>query len=177
MIPEKAELPHYSGYLENALRHVFLAGLMSCAWRKGMPPIQVSNAEVDDQGYDIVLAVGDIVRYIQLKGTISGGKRRAVDLNINLEKRIGGCCVWYFYDLDSLEIKHFHYFGAGPFSKIPTLDSYKQASHTRRNIDGNKPLRKNTKNVAKSNFRKLNTWDELLGVLFSENETVANKAE
>ena len=89
-----------SHYRENLLEHVFVAEvLQECAFVRHQK-VEVLRAEVDDGGYDLVFQLGDIVRHVQLKTRSKKGRARKVQVNANLEKHLGGCVVWMFWDVD-----------------------------------------------------------------------------
>lgn len=59
-------LAERSSYVENVLRHAFIAELSSVAWsRNPNEALQVFNAEVDDAGFDVVLNFKGQKRYVQ----------------------------------------------------------------------------------------------------------------
>src|SRR3989344_8143667 len=63
-------LAERSSYVENVLRHALVSSLASVFWgRDPSPSLQIFNSEVDDSGFDVVLSLGDQVRYVQLKQT------------------------------------------------------------------------------------------------------------
>jgi hypothetical protein len=72
---------------ENLVEHWFLAELLCHMWFDRERVVEVSKAEVDSWGYDVVLAVEDTARYVQLKTSVP------CDVHERLASREGGCIV------------------------------------------------------------------------------------
>lgn len=86
--------------VENVIEHLFLAEILRECWFRRRQPVAVSRAEVDSDGYDVVLESLGQIRYIQLKASIKGGKTSKQTINAKLENRPGGCIVWVNYEPD-----------------------------------------------------------------------------
>src|SRR6476620_10460783 len=65
---------HASSCLEKVLEHRFLAELTSALWLGGVRDFEVLRSDVDSHGYDLVIEANGILRHIQLKAMVCGGK-------------------------------------------------------------------------------------------------------
>jgi hypothetical protein len=72
---------------ENMVEHLFLADLLRHMWYQRGQVVEVAKAQVDSWGYDVVLAIGETTRYVQLKTSLPA------DVNERLADRPGGCIV------------------------------------------------------------------------------------
>ncbi len=77
-----------------------------------------------------------------------------------------GCVVWVYFDPESLEIGPFLYFGGAPGEKLPNLDSFRPAKHTKGNAQGVKAERLNHRVVGKSRFTYIESIEDLWQRLF-----------
>ena len=59
--------PRYSAYRESLLSRLFVADLITAAWRAGYPPLEIARPDIDFQGYDLVATCGPITRHLQIK--------------------------------------------------------------------------------------------------------------
>jgi hypothetical protein len=101
---------HRSSVLEKALEYRFLADLSAELLRRGME-FDVLRGDVDHQGYDLVVEANGVVRHIQLKAMVKGGKRADVNVNVKLADKPSGCVVWMRYDPETLAIGPFAWLG------------------------------------------------------------------
>jgi hypothetical protein len=61
-------LAERSSYVENVLIHLLVGALASELWRRDpSTPLSIFNSEVDDSGFDHVLACRQKLRYLQIK--------------------------------------------------------------------------------------------------------------
>ena len=89
-----------SQFRENLLEHVFIAELLQECALVRRQKAAVLRAEVDEDGYDLVLELDSVLRHVQLKSRYGGDKpsRKALDgLNPKLGGRIGGCVVLMYW--------------------------------------------------------------------------------
>jgi len=105
-------------FRENLLEHVFIAEvLQECAVVRGQN-VAVLRAEVDEDGYDLVLEMDGVLRHVQLKSRYDGDKasHKAFDgLNPKLGGRIGGCVVVMLWLVKDGRIKlAYRWWGSGP---------------------------------------------------------------
>lgn len=107
-----------SQFRENLLEHVFIAEvLQECALVRRQK-VAVLRAEVDEDGYDLVLELGSFLRHVQLKSRYGGAKpsHKALDgLNPKLGGRIGGCVVLMYWRAKDGRIRlTYRWWGSGP---------------------------------------------------------------
>jgi hypothetical protein len=153
-------------YIEKTLLHLFLAQLSQVVWtQEESPLLEISSAEIDNRGYDVVLSVGRITRHVQLKSEKTGGRRRNADINLGLAEKPSGCVVWSEYKPDSLEFVQFFFFGAAPGKRLPDIGNYPVALNARRNAIGRMP-RKNVRLVSKKHFEEIGSIEALAEKLF-----------
>ena len=98
-MPNSEFLAHNSIYMENFLRHAFLFEITRHLLLFD-PPLKVSilNAEVDDSGIDLVLALGSVTRHIQMKTLSKTTTRNPYNISRSLFTMPGGCVIWMCYD-------------------------------------------------------------------------------
>lgn len=162
-------ISEHSLYVEKALQHVFLSKLYQLVWAdEGCPLLEVSTAEIDNRGYDVVLSLGGVTRHVQLKSNRLDGKRRSADINVGLAQKNSGCVVWYEYDPATLEIHHFLFFGGLPGKRLPDLTKFKVAKKSRGTAEGVKTDRRSVRLVPRSEFQTVGSLKELLVHLFGE---------
>ncbi len=85
---------------ENMVEHLFLGELLRHMWYERDQTVEVSKAQVDSEGYDVVLAAGTTTRYVQLK-TSTPAK-----VNERLALREGGCVVATLLDPDASRVRY-----------------------------------------------------------------------
>lgn len=156
---------HASSCLEKVLEHRFVAELTSALWLQGVPDFEVLRSEVDSHGYDLVIEAGGILRHIQLKAMVKGGKRRDVSVNVRLASKPSGCIVWLTYDPLTLAFGPFHWLGSLPGEPLPYLGT-RLAKHTKGNADGAKNVRPGHRVVPRTAFLAVASIGELAGLLF-----------
>ena len=86
-----------SKYIEKLMEHVFLGELLKECWFHRRKTVEVTRAEVDAAGYDVILELDEVIRHVQLKATLRGGATHEQWINRKLEKRLGGCIIWMEY--------------------------------------------------------------------------------
>jgi hypothetical protein len=150
-----------SSYVENALRHIFLADLFKAVWERNYDnKIHIYNAEVDDSGFDLVARMKGVLRHIQLKKAHTNAKAQYITASIELASVEGGCIVWMFHDLNTLAIDHYLFFDAtSEFSNRPP-------ARGRRNITGERSFRDGHRKIPRNEFLGPITIHELLDVLY-----------
>jgi hypothetical protein len=162
-------IPENSLYIEHALQHAFLAKLYQLVWASDARPLlEVSTAEIDNRGYDVVLSLGRVTRHVQLKSNRLGGRRRSADVHVWLAEKSSGCVVWYEYDPLTLEISNYLFFGAPPGERLPDLSGSKVAKKSRGNAEGIKTDRRNVRLVPRTRFEQVASIEDLLVRLFGE---------
>lgn len=90
--------PEHSVLREKVVEHIFLADLSRTLLLDLKLPFEVLRGEFDANGYDVVIEAAGLLRHIQLKATVSDGKRANVDIQLSLAEKPGGCVIWMFVD-------------------------------------------------------------------------------
>lgn len=161
-------LAERSSYVENVLRHAFIAELSSVVWQSNPAgSLQVFNAEVDDSGFDVVLGLGSQVRYVQLKQTHEEKLPPHCSVRLSFAALPGACVVLMSHTIAELHLKAFRFFGAAPEAPMPSIEAMRASkSPGRRDATGKRKTREHYRNVKCSHFQGPFTAPELLDVLF-----------
>lgn len=157
-----------SRYREKVVEHIFVGELLRHLWAHGLDGVEILTPEVDASGYDIVLTLGPVVRHVQIKCSVEGGKAVDQKVNASLALQPSGCVVWIVVEDRTLAFRRFLWFGAKPGRPLPDLAQFKNAKHTRANAQGIKAFRANTKIIARSHFTVLPDMGALVAALFGE---------
>ena len=170
-MPDLALHSRESSFREKLIEHLFVAELLKYSWKstrqQGAVLIEVSRADVDRGGYDLIAEVGGCLRHIQVKGSVLGATTAKQKVHIALADKPSGCVVWVYLNEDDWNLGPFLYFGGEPGKAMPSLGE-KVARHTKGDATGEKKQRPNMREVNKGRFRKLNTveqiWEALFGI-------------
>lgn len=154
-----------SGLREKVLEHLFVGELLRCLWCRGIRDIEVSRAEVDRAGYDLVLEVNGILRHVQFKSSYRGAKTAKVGIHIDLARKSSGCVIWIWFDPDSMELGPFLWFGGAAGEPLPPLGN-RVGKHSKGDSAGNKGERPNIRVIGKGRFTALATMEDVVGALF-----------
>jgi hypothetical protein len=148
-------LAERSSYVENVLRHAFLAELSFLVWANDpFDSLKVSNAEVDDCGYDVVLARGNIVRHVQLKQAHDEKIPKQFSVRVSFATLPGSCVVVISHALADLRPTSYGFYGGGPKDEMPYIDVRRiTKSPGRRNANGERVLRLRYRDVPFSRFK------------------------
>ncbi|WP_024972808.1 hypothetical protein [Ralstonia pickettii] len=150
---------------ERIVEHLFIGRMLQLLWQRGVTDVEVLRSEFDAGGYDLVMSCGNIVRHIQLKVAVAGGKRASVTANLNLLQKPSGCILWIVVT-QKLDFQSFLWFGSAPRQPLPDIRNMKVATHAKANADGVKLTRPNQRNIPRSAFAPLASLDEVLERLF-----------
>ncbi|WID98043.1 hypothetical protein QO058_07310 [Bosea vestrisii] len=155
--------PHFlhSTLREKIAEHLFVGELLRRLWQLGVFDAEVLRSEFDAGGYDLVLSCREIVRHIQFKTIIAGGKAQSVKLSLRLAEKPSGCAVWMVLGQD-LTIRSFFWFGGEPGQPLPDIQGGKIARHTKADATGKKAGRENHRVVARSRFDEVPSLDKLI---------------
>ena len=156
----------YSSFRENVIEHLFIGKCLQELWKQRVFNAEVLRADVDGSGYDIVIEARDHLRHIQLKASFEGASTRTQKINVALAAKQAGCVVWIIFDQDTLDFRHFLWFGAKPGLPLPPLEEFKTARHTKGDASGVKAERAGIKTVPSRAFEEVATLPELLQRLF-----------
>jgi hypothetical protein len=174
--------PHFlhSTLREKIAEHLFIGGLLRRLWQLGVFDAEVLRSEFDAGGYDLVLSCREIVRHIQFKTIIAGGKAQSVKLSLRLAEKPSGCAVWMVLG-DDLTIRSFYWFGGEPGQPLPDIREAKIAKHTKADATGKKAGRDNHRIVARSRFDEVPSLDKLiaklLGTVMSPSEPISPSSD
>ena len=161
-----AALSNYSSTREKVLEHKFVAEVSSCLWARGIFDFAVARSEVDQSGYDLIMEVRSVVRHVQLKASHTLGKTRDVGIQLRLAQKPSGCVVWMVHDSRTLAVENLLWFGESAGKALPDPGS-KIVKHTKADMQKKKGLRPALREVAKSRFVQVKTWDDLTNRLFA----------
>jgi hypothetical protein len=146
-----AQVSRNSHRIEAALRHAFLAELYGALWTiDPAHDLQVFLPEIDNSGYDVVLALGDVVRHVQLKSSMVGSTTQSVPVREALCRARGGCLVWCNYEVSSLDIVEYGFFGYTRDTEPLDFSCFPPARSTKANSQGVKHLRAGVRKLPKS---------------------------
>lgn len=161
-------LAERSSYVENVLRHAFLAELSYLVWENDpFDSLTISNAEVDDSGYDVVLARGNVIRHIQLKQAHEEKVPQKFSVRVSFAILPGSCLVVISHALADLRPKSYAFYGGGPTDEMPYIEVQRTTkSSGRRTADGQRVLRRNYRDAPFSRFKRGLSAKELLDELF-----------
>ena len=160
-----------SSFREKLIEHLFVSELLKHSWKRAhqeaAPLIEVSRADVDRGGYDLIAEVGDCLRHIQIKGSVLGSKTARQKVHVALADKPSGCVVWVYLNEEDWTLGPFLYLGGEPGKPMPPLGE-KVARHTKGDATGEKKERPNIREVNKGRFTKLETveqiWEALFGI-------------
>ncbi len=161
---------HESSFREKLIEHMFVAELLKHSWCRrrrqlDLTLMEVSRAEVDRGGYDLIVEHGGILRHVQLKGSTVGAKTSRQDIQVALEGKPSACVVWVFLNEETWELGPFYYLGGRPGERIPPLPA-KVGKHKKGDAQGIKKERPNVRTVNKGDFTKLDNVEPLWPNLF-----------
>lgn len=153
-----------SGARERILEHRLISNLAEQMLRRGIA-MDVMRGEFDAHGYDLALEAAGVLRHVQLKAMVAGGKRRDVNVNVRLRARPSGCIAWMIYDPKTLEVVEYRWFGGKPGEPLPDIGSM-ITRHSKGNALGEKAYRIGHRLLAKSSFEVLTDIGQLAEHLF-----------
>jgi hypothetical protein len=154
----------HSSLTENLLEYRFLAGLGAYLARFHSA-MEVLRSDVDRSGHDIVLEANGVLRHVQLKATVAGGKRANVTVNNALALKPSGCVIWMSYDPVSFMITGMRWFGGEPGTPLPAIGD-RIARHSKANSDGVKAERAQHRVIAGGKFDRMSGLPQLAERLF-----------
>jgi hypothetical protein len=162
-------LAERSSYVENVLVHRLVANLASELWRRDPnSPLHIFNAEVDDSGFDLVLAWSNKLRYIQVKQVHLNGSAKKFSVRLEFTRLPGSCVVVVVHSESELQIDHFLFFGGLATESMPSVENEKlSVSPIKRGADGKKKTRLHYRDIPRKKFRGPLNTGELLDALFS----------
>lgn len=160
-----------SNVREKILEHRFISDLAEVMVRRGVE-MDVMHGEFDAHGHDVVFEAAGVIRHVQLKVMVAGGKRRDVNVNVRLRSRPSGCVVWMVYDPTTLKVVEYRWFGDGPGEPLPDI-GIRIVRHTKGDASGKKAFRNGHRLLSKPKFEVLDGLDALANQLFGRARTPA----
>lgn len=170
MSPTKPAHYKHSSYREMIVEHLMLSELLTLAWAQDRI-IEVSRAETDQYGYDLVLTEGVITRHVQVKASVKGGKAGKQTLNLSLLSKPSPCVVWVVVsddDENGLARDHYRFLGGAPGLPMPNVGDMPAKDPK------TKKLREGHRQVRSSAFTRASTPLELLTLLFGRSSAAEN---
>lgn len=162
-------LAERSSYVENVLCHALVAGLSSVLWQRDPErSLQVFNSEVDDAGFDIILAHDNQLRYVQLKQAHAEKIPSHVSVRAPFALLPGACVVLMSHSLNDLSLTSFRFYGgSSPKEPMPDIANFAMSkSPGRRAPDGTRKVRENYRNIRISQFNGPLNLPQLFDTLF-----------
>jgi len=162
----------HASYYEKMTEHLFISDILETAWLNGEIQIEIARAEIDNSGYDIILEAENIIRHVQLKSSNENATTAKQNVNVKLGEKPSGCVIWIKRGIKQGTNKfslRYYFFGADAGAKLPSLEEYKTAKHTRGNASGEKKERPNIKEIPKKKFIEITDSKDLLNKLFNLN--------
>lgn len=173
MYPQISDAGSYKGYSNSSVHSSLTESLLECRFLAEMgaylarfdTPLEVLRSDVDRTGHDIVLEANGVLRHVQLKATVAGGKRANVTVNNALALKPSGCIIWMTYDPVSFLITGMRWFGGAPGSPLPATGD-RIARHSKANSEGVKAERAQHRIIAGGKFEKMTGLPQLAERLF-----------
>jgi hypothetical protein len=161
------ETSHYlhSTLRERIVEHVFVGEALRRLWQHRVTNVEVLRSEFDAGGYDLVMSLGRIVRHIQFKTSIVGGKTASIKASLKLMEKHSGCILWIIVTPE-LSLDSYRWFGDPPGHPLPDIRNMKVAKHTKANAQREKAYRPDQRIIPVSRFDPLGSLDEVLERLF-----------
>ena len=164
---DKASHSVHSTLRERIVEHQFVVDALRWAWNHRIYDVEVLRSEFDAGGYDLVMSYKKIIRHIQFKTTLEGGKAANIKASLKLMEKPSGCIIWIFVTLD-LQIHHYLWLGA-PGPPFPDIRELTHAKHTKGNAQGKKTKRPQHRIVPIGKFDELgSSIEEVLKRLFGQ---------
>jgi hypothetical protein len=161
-------LAERSSYVENVLIHLLVGALAGELWKRDpSTPLNIFNSEVDDSGFDLVLACRQKLRYLQIKQVHQKGLASKFSIRQDFSLMAGSCVVVIVHTEDSLSIDHFLFYGGTVDEPMPPIDGNKPSIVPgRRDADGKRKVREHYRDLKRTQFKKMTSPAELLDALF-----------
>ena len=161
---DRAALSHRSSSLEKLLEHLLISALGVEMNRRGSH-MTVLRDEVDSDGRDLMLTANGVLRPMQCKGTVKGGSRANVDVNLHLASQRSACVLWFDYDPATFGLGPFRWIGGEPGEHMKSPGS-RVTRRSTPNGAGEKPVRNGHRRLVKGEFEKVDTIEQLADRLF-----------
>jgi len=156
---------HHSTLRERIVEHIFIGDALRILWGKGITNVEVFRSEFDAHGYDLAMAQRDIVRHIQLKTSLK--KPTKIPIARSLAEKPSGCVICIQITPD-LKLGPYYWFGGTPGNRLPYTSKFPNSMRPTRNKKGERPIRKNYREIALSKFDRVENLPKVLEKLFGE---------
>jgi hypothetical protein len=150
---------HHSTLRERIVEHIFVGEALRILWDKDITDVEVFRSEFDAHGYDLAMAQRDIVRHIQLKTSLK--KPRKISIAQSLAEKPSGCVIWIQITPD-LKLGPYYWFGGTLGNQLPKISEFPNAMRPTRNKKGERPIRRNYREVPLSKFEEVKSLLEIL---------------
>lgn len=160
-------------FYEQLVEHVFVSEVLQEVWYSFGKTAEVLRSEVDAFGYDLVFDCNGVVRHVQLKTSKHDAKASGQKVNVALAEKPSGCVVWIFRGEEHGTRRMtltYKFFGSKAKRRLPSLDGFKVAKHTKRNAHGDQTERKAIRVVPKREFKEIPNIRALVKMLFGLSE-------
>lgn len=168
-LPDRSARYLRSSFYEKLVEHVFISEVLQEVWFRHGKTVEVLRSEVDDSGYDVVLECGSVIRHIQLKTSHVGSRAASQKVNIGLADKPSGCVVWMLREEERPTGRmrlHYRFFGGESGRRLPSLERFRLARHTKADSKGVKARRPRIRVIPKGKFEELAGIEELVRRLF-----------
>lgn len=158
-----------SSYREQLVEYLFLSELLLDGWLRRRQQVDVLRADVDGAGYDLVAECQGVMRHVQLKSSVTGGRASAQNVNLGLAAQPSGCVVWLVIepgDANRLVRLSYRVLGGGPGAPLIGLEAHRIGRHAKANAQGYKAERPRIRTVPRSEFREIGSIADLSDWLF-----------
>jgi hypothetical protein len=160
-----AKLRTHSSSLIARILEYQLVGAVGAELLSRGKTFEVLKSDVDADGYDLIIEAGGIVRHVQLKAKVQGGKARKITCHTRLAGKPSGCIVAITYNPVSYQAVEYACFGGAPGQPLPDIGS-SIARRSTHNSSGERPLRAEHRDVRLSEFMRIGSIPELMEWLF-----------
>jgi hypothetical protein len=160
--------PTHSSHREQLVEYALLSEFLQDGWLRRKQRVDVLRADVDAAGYDVVLQCQRVMRHVQLKSTVAGGKTREQKVHTALAEHSSGCVVWVVLEPGAEWRVRLEYLvlGGAPGAALQGLSSYPVATHSKGDGEGFKAERPSIRVVPKSAFVRISSAAALSDWLF-----------
>lgn len=160
--------PTLSSYREQLVEYLFLTELLQDGWLRRRQQIDVLRADVDGAGYDLVADCQGVLRHVQLKSSVEGGRASRQSIHIALASQPAGCVVWVILGQGDGHRLALSYLAYGDPRALPLtgLERFPNARHAKANAQGHKSHRPRIRSVPRTVFTPLQNIQELSDWLF-----------
>ena len=149
---------------ECIVEHLLIGKILRTLWRRGIYDAEILRSEYDAGGYDLVLTYRDLVRHVQLKTMLDGGKTDEFKIGLRLADRPSGCVICVVVSAD-LKLARYLWFGGTPGEPLPTITQMKVARHSKGTAKGVKLERAAHRAVQLKKFTEVTAIESLVDCL------------